>query len=220
MSNKIILIGAGSQGRVTRDVLIDQKQDFAGFIDDGKKNVVIKGTNVRVFGGIDTVPSLAAENYQFIVTIGNNLTRRKIAENMDLGESYFANAVHPSSVVLNTADIGCGNMIFAQTFIGTCAEIGDHVIVNNGVTVEHDCKIGDFAALGPGCRMGGRVTVDEGAFVSTGVTLKPRVHVGRNAVIGAGAVVVNDIPDNAMAYGCPAKVVRDNITEDIWGKLL
>ena len=36
----------------------------------------------------------------------------------------------------------------------------------------------------------------------------PGVHIGDNAVLGAGSVVVHDIPDNALAVGNPARVVR------------
>lgn len=34
------------------------------------------------------------------------------------------------------------------------------------------------------------------------------VTIGRNAVIGAGSVVTKDIPDNAVAVGNPARVIR------------
>ncbi len=50
--------------------------------------------------------------------------------------------------------------------------------------------------------LGDNVTVGAGANI-----IGP-VHVGNNAVIGAGAVVVSDIPDNAVAVGVPAKVVK------------
>ena len=36
----------------------------------------------------------------------------------------------------------------------------------------------------------------------------PGVTIGKNAVIGAGSVVVKDIPDNVLAVGNPARVIR------------
>ena len=38
--------------------------------------------------------------------------------------------------------------------------------------------------------------------------MKDKVCIGRGSVIGAGAVVINDIPDDMIAYGVPAKPVR------------
>ena len=34
------------------------------------------------------------------------------------------------------------------------------------------------------------------------------VHVGANAVVAAGAVVVEDVPENAVVAGCPARVIK------------
>jgi len=39
-------------------------------------------------------------------------------------------------------------------------------------------------------------------------TILPGVRIGDNSLIGAGSVVVEDIPKNSVAYGCPAKVVK------------
>lgn len=52
------------------------------------------------------------------------------------------------------------------------------------------------------------VVIKNGARISINVTILPGVTIGENAVIGAGAVVTNDIPDNCLAVGVPAKVVK------------
>ena len=36
----------------------------------------------------------------------------------------------------------------------------------------------------------------------------PGVHIGNNCIIGCGAVVTRDIPDNSIAVGVPARVIR------------
>lgn len=46
------------------------------------------------------------------------------------------------------------------------------------------------------------------------VTICPGVTIGENAVIAAGAVVTKDVPDNAVAGGVPAKVIRYLDPED------
>lgn len=52
------------------------------------------------------------------------------------------------------------------------------------------------------------VTLKENVWIGDGVIVCKGVTVGRNSVVGAGAVVVHDIPDNAIAVGNPAKVVK------------
>jgi len=40
------------------------------------------------------------------------------------------------------------------------------------------------------------------------VAVMPGVTIGENSVIGANAVVTKDIPDNSIAVGIPAKVIK------------
>lgn len=52
------------------------------------------------------------------------------------------------------------------------------------------------------------VVIGEEAWVGGHVVILPGVRIGRGAVIGAGSIVNKDIPDNAIAVGTPARVVR------------
>jgi acetyltransferase-like isoleucine patch superfamily enzyme len=54
----------------------------------------------------------------------------------------------------------------------------------------------------------GGIRVGDDAWLGFGVVVLDGVSIGKGAVIGAGAVVTSDIPDNAIACGVPAKVVR------------
>lgn len=50
--------------------------------------------------------------------------------------------------------------------------------------------------------------IGDNVMVGAGAIIIGAVHVGNNVEIGANAVVTKDIPDNAVAVGIPAKVVR------------
>lgn len=54
----------------------------------------------------------------------------------------------------------------------------------------------------------GRPTIGDNVFLGANVTIIGPVKIGNNVTIGAGSVVVNNIPDNAIAAGNPAKVIR------------
>ena len=53
----------------------------------------------------------------------------------------------------------------------------------------------------------GSIHVGERTFIGYGAIILPGVTIGKRCVIGAGAVVANDIPDNCVAAGVPAKVI-------------
>ena len=52
------------------------------------------------------------------------------------------------------------------------------------------------------------ITIKDGAHIGIGSIILPGVTIGKGAVIGAGAVVTKDIPDNCLAVGVPAKVIK------------
>lgn len=52
------------------------------------------------------------------------------------------------------------------------------------------------------------VTIGDDVWIGGNVTILPGVHIGNNVVVGAGAVVSHDIPDNSVAVGVPARVVK------------
>lgn len=54
----------------------------------------------------------------------------------------------------------------------------------------------------------GAVIIKKNAWLGEGVAVMPGVTIGENAVIGANSVVTKDIPDNAVAAGVPARVIK------------
>ena len=54
----------------------------------------------------------------------------------------------------------------------------------------------------------GRAVIGDDVSLGANVTIIGNVHIGNNVTIGAGSVVVKDIPDNCIAVGNPARVVK------------
>jgi acetyltransferase-like isoleucine patch superfamily enzyme len=54
----------------------------------------------------------------------------------------------------------------------------------------------------------GGIVVGDHAWIGVGVIVLSGVRIGRGAVIGAGSVVTHDVPDEAVAVGVPARVVK------------
>ena len=52
------------------------------------------------------------------------------------------------------------------------------------------------------------ITIGSNVWLGGGVIVLPGVTIGQNSVVGAGAVVTRDLPDNVVAMGIPARVVR------------
>ena len=92
--------------------------------------------------------------------------------------------------------------------INANSQIGQHVIINTGTIVEHDNWIGDYVHLSPNATLCGTVRVKPLTHIGAGVTVIQGKIIGRQSMIGAGATVITDIPDQVVAVGTPAKVIK------------
>jgi len=71
----------------------------------------------------------------------------------------------------------------------------------------HEFALGEPVRNQPLTTRGG-ITVDDDVWLGVGVIVLDGVTIGKGAVIGAGSVVTRDVPDEAVAFGSPARVVR------------
>lgn len=133
---------------------------------------------------------------------------------------------------------GHGVLIRENNVIGDNVSIGTHSVlerenvIGNNVRIHTNCYIPEFveikekAWLGPGVTIlnvlhppcpkweecGTGIVISENAKIGGNVTIGPRITIGKNSLIGAGSVVLTDIPDDSVAVGNPAKVIK-NISE-------
>lgn len=197
--SKVILHGGGEHARVVLDCLLDEGFEVLGIFDPKYKG--------KLFG----VPQLGTYDPNFkktalaIVAIGENTTRKQAVSKM---KHKFTNAIHSSAILSPFSSIGVGCMILHGVIVQANVNMGNHVILNTGCKVDHDCEIGDFVHIAPGAILCGTVGVGEGTLVGAGAIILPGVHIGKWAVIGAGSVVTRDIPDNEVHAGNPAHFIR------------
>jgi acetyltransferase-like isoleucine patch superfamily enzyme len=86
--------------------------------------------------------------------------------------------------------------------------VGEFCIVNTRASLDHDSTMGAFSSLAPGAITGGNVAVGSYSNVGMGATVLPGVSIGQHTLIGAGALVYRSVPDNSVAYGVPARLIR------------
>ena len=74
-------------------------------------------------------------------------------------------------------------------------------ITHDGGTLLYRNQVPDLEITKP-------ITVGNDVYIGNNVLILPGVKIGNNVVIGAGAVVARDIPDNSVAVGVPARVIK------------
>ncbi len=104
--------------------------------------------------------------------------------------------IHPGATIGRRLVIDHGTGIV----IGETAEIGDDVLIYQGVTLGGTGK--DEGKRHP--------TVKNGVMISAGSKVLGPITIGENSRVAAGAVVLKDVPPNSTVVGVPARVVRQN----------
>lgn len=102
--------------------------------------------------------------------------------------------IHPAAKLGRRVFIDHG----AGVVIGETAEIGDDVLIYQGVTLGGTGK--DTGKRHP--------TIGNGVMISSGAKVLGPFKVGDNARIAAGAVVLEEVPPDCTVVGVPARVVR------------
>lgn len=102
--------------------------------------------------------------------------------------------IHPGATIGKRVVIDHGHGIV----IGETAEVGDDVMIYQGVTLGGTGK--DIGKRHP--------TIESGVMIGAGAKVLGPITIGKNAKVAAGAVVVRDVEPNSTVVGVPGEVVR------------
>ena len=208
---KLVIWGASGHARVVADIVrLQGTYDLLGFLDDinpGRHGSEFDG--LPILGGsekLDELKELGVSH--LIIGFGNCAARLKATALVREQGFSLATAIHPKAIIASDVLVAQGTVIAAGAVVNPGAKIGENVIINTGATVDHECSIEEGVHLCPGVHLAGSVTIGRASWIGIGTIVSDHLRVGANTVIGAGAVVVHDIPDNVVAYGVPARVVK------------
>lgn len=100
--------------------------------------------------------------------------------------------------------------------LGRLTDIGAFTYINaaSGVVIEDGVQIGSHCSLYSVSTIDGKrgpVRLKKNCKIGTHSVIMPGVTIGENAVIGAFSFVTRSIPDNALAFGVPAKVIKKSV---------
>ena len=199
----IYLYGASGHAKVVIEILEQQRKVISGLID---VNPAIKTIfEYPVFQGMPDVD--LKDDVKMIICVGNNITRKTIAEKTPVG---FEVAMHPSANISLRSLIGEGAVVMAGVSVNSGVNVGKHVILNTNCSIDHDCKLENYVHISPNAALAGNVHVGEGTHIGIGACVIQGIKIGRWSTIGAGAVIINDVPDYAVVVGNPGRIIKYN----------
>ena len=207
----VVIWGAGGHAKVVADV-IELRDDcnVLGFFEDDE-NLSDRDflLGKKVFKGARSLEDAKDQGATSIIFgFGSCRGRIKNIPFLDQCGLKTVSAIHPKSVIANDVVIEEGNAVMGGSVVNPGTTIGKHSIINTGCTIDHDCIVGSVIHAGPGVHVGGSVSIGDGTWLGIGALIGDGLSIGKDVVVGAGSVVIHDLPDSVVAYGCPAKIIR------------
>lgn len=209
----MLIVGAKGFAKEVLQVFIDN--GFSGkiaFYDDVNDDV--SGLLFNEFPILknedEVVEFFKANGNDFTIGIGSPVLRYKLYKKIiNLGGNFTSSISPLAQIGSYDVTIGTGSNVLSQAVFSNSSQIGIGCIVYYNVVITHDCVVGDFVELSPNVILLGRSKVGSFSQIGANSTILPEVTIGKNVIIGAGSVVTKDIPDNSLAVGTPAKVIKN-----------
>jgi sugar O-acyltransferase (sialic acid O-acetyltransferase NeuD family) len=212
--NKLVIIGAGGHAISCCEVIESAGYEINCFIDANRKYSDL--LNIPVISHLSELNTL--NKYYYFIAIGDNALREKVAKEMKATypDIFFPALCHQSAVVSKNSEIGEGTILMPNTVVGTNTTVGRFCILNTSSSIDHDSRMDDFSSLAPGAVTGGTVSIGMRSAISIGAVIKNGVTVGTDSILGANSYLNKDLADKKVAYGTPARIVRDREVGDVY----
>jgi len=127
-------------------------------------------------------------------------------------------------VIREATKIGAGCRIGHMVVFEGATEMGDHSFIHAQCHISSYSKIGSYVFIGPMLVTTNDpvmsykrpniqkkevvgVIIHDGARIAAGCAIMPGITIGREALVGANSLVTRDVPDYAIVYGSPAKIM-------------
>lgn len=132
--------------------------------------------------------------------------------------------IEPGAIIRDMVSIGKNAVIMMGAVINIGCEIGEGTMVDMNAVLGARAKLGKNVHLGAGAVVAGVLEppskspciIEDNVLIGANAVILEGVRVGKNSVVAAGSVVVEDIPENVVVAGSPAKIIKtvDDKTKD------
>jgi 2,3,4,5-tetrahydropyridine-2-carboxylate N-succinyltransferase/tetrahydrodipicolinate N-acetyltransferase len=184
-------------------------------VDFGSAKVFGAGDKV-VFGDwAELAPILEANRDKIEDIVIENDRRNSAVPLLDM--KAIPARIEPGALIRENVTIGKNAVIMMGAVINIGAIIGEGTMIDMGAVLGGRATVGKNCHVGAGAVLAGviepasatPVIVEDNVLIGANAVVIEGVHIGKNAVVAAGAVVIEDVPENMVVAGCPAKIIKE-----------
>ena len=124
--------------------------------------------------------------------------------------------IEPGAIIREQVTIEKNAVIMMGAILNIGAYIGEGTMIDMGAVLGGRATVGKNCHVGAGAVLAGviepasatPVIVEDNVLIGANAVVIEGCRIGENAVVAAGAIVVGDVPANAVVAGCPAKIIK------------
>ena len=186
-----------------------------GPVDFGSAKVFGSGNSFTVFGDwTELAPILEVNGDKIADYVVENDRRNSGVPLLDM--KNIKARIEPGAIIREKVEIGEGAVIMMGAVINIGAVIGKGTMIDMGAVLGGRATVGANCHIGAGAVLAGvvepasatPVIVEDGVLVGANAVVIEGVHIGKHAVVAAGAIVIEDVTENAVVAGSPARVIK------------
>jgi sugar O-acyltransferase (sialic acid O-acetyltransferase NeuD family) len=220
---KIVILGTGGNCidvlDALREINVSRRKkiyDCVGFLDDdeSKWNRSVRG--IRVLGPLEIGKDLKDCSFVFgIGSVSNFWQRHEILVRSGIAEERFESIVHPTASVSKMSMLGRGVIVLQNATIASDVTVERFVYILPNTILSHNDYIGEFTCLAGGVSLSGDVRVGRNCYIGANSSVREGVTIENSCLVGMGSVVLDNVPENTVVVGNPAKFLRHTRVDSI-----
>lgn len=182
--------------------------DAIHFLDDVCEESVLHGA--RVFRFEEACAAIERDGGKVVIASGEPTVRIMLREKLEGRGLELGTLIDATAIVSQPENLAAGVVVSQHSTVSRDARVGCNVAINAMSIVGHDVQIGENTVISSMVNIGGKTIIGKNCYIGMGALIKDVVRIGDGVIVGMGSVVFNDLPDNVIALGNPARPMRAN----------
>jgi len=201
MIKEIIIVGAFHE---VIELAENNGYEIKGLIDSRKTG---KYMGYEIIGN-DSDAEFLSKQYPLIITPDKPVVREQLYLCYKILGYRFISLISKASKISKSTFVAEGTVIQNGVNVSSECRIGKFVKLNTNCNIMHNTEVGDFSTIAPNAVILGRVKIGRNCYIGANATVLPDRTIGNNVVIGAGAVVTKDVQNKKVIVGNPAREIK------------